>query len=173
MPTLVRKLNNPHWLKPVGGNSGQPQADALKNFNTLHNNLSVYEVADGEYDAASLAVAVAAGTDRLQEVHFVVFDCKLVTELGIPINKTQGGTPDQYANALHRNLRIGTPKKLCALTEAIIYHRLEIERLLQPDVEKRVVNAIKNGSIDPKKLRESMREALQKSHPGLLNGGTQ
>ena len=172
MPTLVRKLKNLDSLEPVGADSGEPQADALINFQTSHNKLSVYEVVDGECDAARLAVAIAAGTDRPQEVAFVVFDCQLVMELDITIDMTEGGTPDQDANALHRDLQIGTPKKLGALTEAIISHRLEVRRLIQPVVQSQIVNGIKNGSIDPQKLNKPMRKYLKSLDPNLIKGST-
>ena len=167
MPTLVRKLKDFDSLEPVGGDPDKPQADALINFQTSHNKLSVYEVEDGEYDATRLAVAIVAGTDRPQEVAFVVFDGQLVTELDIPIKKSKGGTPDQHANVLHRDLEIGTPKKLAALTEAIIHKRITARRLQQPNVVERLVNAIKNGSIEFKKLNKPMRKALQEMDSSL------
>lgn len=168
MPNLVRNLTDPHLLLLGGENPSEPQADALKNFRTKDNKLSVYEVKDGAYDAVRLAVSVVAGADRLVEVHFVVFNSELVTELGILIEKTEGKTPDRHANDQHYDLQIGTPKKLGALTEAIIYNPLDIKRILQPEVEKLVVDAIKDGSIDKRKLNRPMRKALKESHPGLL-----
>lgn len=172
MPTLVRKLNNFNTLEPVGVDLGEPQADALKNFNTTNNNLSVYEVANVECDAERLAIALAANTERLDKVDFVVFDCQLATKLDIPIKPTKGKTPDQRANDRHRDLQIETSKRLCDLTEAIVYRRLEVKRLLQFEVKERIVNAIKNGSIDPGQLKKPMREALEESHPGITKGGS-
>ena len=125
----------------------------------------VFEVAGGEFDAARLAVAAAATSQHIDKVEFVVFDGKLATELDIPIDKTQGKTLDQHANPLHRDLKIGSGKKLCALTEALIDPRFKVQRLAQFEVAERIRNAIKNGSIDQDKLEESMREALKKFPP--------
>lgn len=172
MPTLVRNLNNGAWLDYVDEAPGELQADALKNFKTKNNKLSVFEVASGECNAERLAVAVAASADYLDKVDFVVFDHHLPTKLNISIDKTAGGTHDQQANALHFNLLILTAKKLCGLAEAICCSS-QAQRIQKPDVARRLLRAIDNGLIDENDLKKSMQADLKKFRSRSTTGGNQ
>ena len=172
MPTLVRNLNNFHWLDPVGGDPAEPQADALKIFQTTDNEVSVYEVTDSEYDAARLAVAVIAKASRPEKVDFVVFDRQLATQLDISIRETAGETLDTQANNRHRHLLIGTAKKLHALTEAI-FRSPKARRLQKHEVAELLLNAIDNGSIDEQELAGSMQEQLKKYRQRIAAGGNE
>ena len=160
MSNLVRRLKNGTWLASTDGESGDLRSDALKNFNTTNNKLSVFEIDGSVYSAERMAIAVAARSQRLEQVDYIEFEHQIAFELEILLDETAGDTPDQEANKLHRDLQIGSTKKLCALAEAI-YRTSKPQRVSKPNVAKLLLNAIDDGLIDLKCLEVSMRKELE------------
>lgn len=159
MATLVRKLRKLTHIDPSASIGGEVQADALKNFDTTDNRLSVFEVPETGLDAARLAAAVAFERDNLDHVDYVVFDSALLQKLGIEIKATPGGTPHSSANPQHRDLQIDTGRRLLSYAQAMMEFGL-LRRVLKPIVANFLAEAVRAGEVELDRLKPGLRKEL-------------
>lgn len=71
--------------KEIGG----LQADALKNFKTTENKLSVYQIEniDDRTLVIRVLAAIAAGRDKPGEIDYAIFDSMILKKIGINVEQ--------------------------------------------------------------------------------------
>lgn len=160
MPELLRNIDKLAWIDPKRAEVlGGLQADALKSFRTTENMLSTYRLDADGLSVTRLAVAVAAGKERLDNVDYAVFDFDIVTRLGILAKSTLGNTPDERANEKHLDLEVLTAIRLCNLVRAIQEHG-EFQRVSKRQVCSHVAQAVQNGEINRDRLKPKIQEQV-------------
>ncbi len=114
-------------------------ADVLGDLKTTGDELSVYEVTD-TISPERIAIALAATKNKPDQTAYAVFDHTAVERLGIATSaEVPGNTPDAAVNALHRDLRIGTVRRL--LDVAAVIASADIV----PILKNTVVGLLKDG----------------------------
>jgi hypothetical protein len=149
---LVRKLENRVWLDPEDSKDQNGiKADALKNFKTSTNTLSVF-IADDEEKISRILAAIAAGADKIDRVDYSIFDTDILDQYGIKYEKCLGETPDEVVNQLHVDLRDLTASQVCLLAQDI-QSNSSLERLSKKDVEKAIYNGLDNNFLKRELVR--------------------
>ncbi len=140
---------------------GGLQADALKNFRTKENALSVYEVQNELTDIQRILAAIAGTRDNVQEVEYATFDSNLLEELEIKTNKIKGDTADDTVNNLHIDLIDLTAKQVCLLASSI-QKAGELTRMLKKKIGKKIIEGLKEGYLNKNKINEKLLPKLAK-----------
>ncbi len=121
-------------------------ADVLTDLRTAGDNLSVFEVT-GAVNAERIATAVAATKANPDQTAYAVFDRAAVEGLGIATSaQAMGSTPDMTVNALHRDLHVGTVRKLLDLAGVIA--GVEIIPILKTKVVGLLKEGFESGRLD-------------------------
>jgi len=120
VPLLLRRVHRGKWLPGAGEGQRPDDEVAAEDFEDPDNEISVWEV-DAERSNLNRVVAAIAGRrDHLSDLHYVLFDSVLVTNLAINIANGDGDTRDHYANVTwHRNLINASPPQILTLVPAI------------------------------------------------------
>ena len=157
---LIRKLENKLWLDKQIAQHSNPsttlnaQADAVKNFRTRNNALSVF-IADDADNINRILAAIAAGSDKIYNADYAIFDADILDQHQINYEKCPGETPDTTVNELHVDLKNLTAHQICLLTQDI-QNQGTIDR-----VSKRDINAeINKGLAENYLKRECIRARL-------------
>lgn len=156
MTLLLRTVRQNRWYRSEADPwliKGDVPADPLGDLATNQNRLSVWEVATDRANIERIVRAVAVGRDRVADMGYVLFDSTFLPA-GISIEQTKGTTPDEDANAWHRDLVDLSGSKLVALTKAILENG-ESDTLLK----RRLLELIEDG-IQAKELPERLRSKL-------------
>jgi hypothetical protein len=79
---------------------GEPDylADCLSDFRISEGKLSVWLIAEDKSNIDRVLAALAATRDKLQDMGYVLFDSGVLERCEIKFEKSEGGTPDSYAN---------------------------------------------------------------------------
>jgi hypothetical protein len=156
MPLLLRTVRQNRWLKdeaaPFLAIDDVP-ADPVCDLQTQQNLLSVWEVARDRSNIERIVRAVAIGREVIADLGYVVFDSGLLPAAGIKILENKGKSPDEEANAWHRDLVV-SGNKLVALTKAILRHG-ESGTVLKVRLRQLVEEGIRDRQI-PEKLRAKL-----------------
>jgi hypothetical protein len=147
---LVRKLDNKLWLdKEISEklHGGEIQGDALKNFRSSKNRLSLF-IADETDNIIRIAAAIAAGgdKDKVSNIDYAIIDRRLLDQHDIQYEKCPGETPDSEINELHVDLVNLTARKINLLAELIQNHGT-LERLSGRKVEQAIREGLANGFL--------------------------
>ncbi|MFH1563085.1 MAG: hypothetical protein ABIF11_06695 [Nitrospirota bacterium] len=162
MSILFRKLERKVYMDPQKANElGGPQADALKNFKTKENALSVYEVENELTDIERILAAIAGTRDNVQEVEYASFDSNLLAEHEIKTNKIKGDTADDEVNNLHIDLIDLTAKQLYLLASSIQKDG-KLIRILKKEIGIKITEGLKEGYLDKNKINEKLLHKLAK-----------
>ena len=156
---FVRNLKKGTWCERLPDNPETVRPDALKNFATEQDRLSVFECDGEKQHADRVAVAVATGRNRLTEVEYILFGDDLNTELGIQVEKSEGRTKDKVANSHHRDLTISSANQLAELVTNVCA-RSAVTRLEAFEVAPLLLCAIESGRIDRTHLHEQLLRDL-------------
>lgn len=89
--------------------------DLLTDFRVQDNGLSVYVVDEQQARATQIAVAIAASRQKVQEVDYVLFDARLMDELGFTRKSTSGKVADPEVVGWHQDVTIATVNALARL----------------------------------------------------------
>lgn len=156
MPLLLRTVRQNRWLKddaaPFLANDDVP-ADPFCDLQTRENLLSVWEVAQDRSNIERIVRAVAIGRHEIANMGYVVFDSGLLPAAGIEVRENQGESPDNGANAWHRDLVV-SGNKLVALTKAILRHG-ESGAVLKLRLRQLIEEGIRDGQI-PERTRAKL-----------------
>jgi len=147
VPLFVRAgLRYDRWLETEGREPLDFPADVLTDLKTTGDQLSVFEVT-GTIDAERIAIAVAAGKREPDDTSYAVFDRVAAETLGIVVSPDKpGGTFDADVNALHRDLLIGTARRL--LDFAGLLASGEIAALPKKRVAELLKKGFESGRLD-------------------------
>lgn len=159
----LRKLDNKLWLDKEISHSevdGSIQADALKNFKTTANKLSIFRIDDVHRQLVRVLVAIAAGGDKVDHCDYVLFDIGIITELGIKLAEIPGDTLDEEINQLHLDLVRLSGEQVLALAQRL-QESGEIGRIGPKEMGKAIAEGVKQGNIEKGKLRPKMLDRLK------------
>jgi len=159
---LLRKLEKKIWMDPqIAINLGGLQADALKNFSTTSNALSVYYAGNDTIPTERILAAIAGGRENIQEVDYAVFDSKLLEKHEIKTNQINGKTADDKVNELHLDLVELTANQIYLLASSIQISG-ELKRISKINIGRKISIGLKEGCLDQKKVNQSLIPKLNK-----------
>ena len=162
MSILFRKLQKKLFMDPQKAKElGGLQADALKNFTTMENALSLWEIQNELNDIERILAAIAGTRDNVQEVEYATFDSKILEELEIKTNKIRGDTADDKVNNLHIDIIDLTAKQVYLLASSIQKDG-ELRRILKNKIGRKITENLKVGYLDKRKIDEKLLPKLAK-----------
>lgn len=164
MTFLLRKLEKKIWLDPqVNEEHGGLQADALNNFITKSNSLSVFVInkEDLVSDVLNVLVAITATRDVIKEVDYALFEPSILNDLSIKTSHDLGTTPDNEINKKHLNLINLNANQIVELAMSIIKNG-SIKREASKRIGMTLSKAIDNGSISMDSLNPKISPHLGK-----------
>jgi hypothetical protein len=146
------------WLdRQIAEEFGGLQADALKNFKTSENKISVYKVDEDntQESAIRILVALACGRHFLDKVDYALFDSDIIKKLNIQFDVIEGTTPDKIVNKLHIDLKKLSGDLICELAKSI-QNTGELERLYRKDIEKAIKLGIEKKQLQVEKINSQL-----------------
>ena len=167
MPRLIRQLDQKIWLdRQIANSFGGLQADALKNFRTSENSLSVFKIDEDNIDKSVMRILVALACCRqtFDKVDYALFDSDIIEDLDIEFDEIEGATPDQTVNELHVDLKQLSGDVICGLAKSI-QNTGKLDRLLRKDIEKAIIEGIKNAQIQVEKINPQLVNKIKQLFP--------
>lgn len=156
MGIVIRKLTKKLWLDlEIANELGGLQGDALKNFATTSNTLSLFYI-DDTVTPERVAAVIALGRNQFDIVDYALFDEAILGEIGLELDKKPGTTVDVLVNGSHVNVVRLTAEKVRALAE-----RIQLTGQLKTLTTQRLIAL-------SKKLVADGAIALEKVNPKLL-----
>ncbi len=163
MPYLIRKLEKKIWLdivvaKEIGG----LQADALKNFKTTENKLSVYQIEniDDRTLVIRVLAAIAAGRDKPGEIDYAIFDSMILKKVGINVEQIEGDTADQEINKLHLDLTQLKAEQILFLAEYVQKEGI-LERISKREITQSLTTGLEKGKLLKSKVNLKLLNKLR------------
>ncbi len=164
---LLRKLRKKrHWDVKDWLGTEDVQADVLKDFETVDNELSVYLVEHDRSNLERIVAALALNTDHVDIVDISLVDQAVLNKFHIEFNDAPGNTKDGQVNEWHRNLVRLTARKVANLVGTIRTDG-EIKRYVLSAVKETIRASLDAGFVVPAQLNNHMRGSL--SRHGLLS----
>jgi hypothetical protein len=163
VPKLIRQLNSKIWLdRQIAEKLGGLQADALKNFRTSENKMSVFKVdEENRQDSViRILVALACGRQSLDKIDYALFDSEIINKLDIQFDEIEGTTPDQTVNKLHIDLIKLSGYKICELAKSI-QNSGEIDRLYPKDIGKAINKGIEKRQLQIEKINSQLLSKIK------------
>lgn len=167
---LARVISRAKWEQKKWMDEGQISADAVTaDLRTQNNSLSFWRCADGtDEEINNVALAIAAGRDKIDKVEIVLIDDEDLKTDGQTIKTSDGRTPVESLVRLHVDVtqldycRLGkVARRVASAVAADQCHRIPKNR-----IAKLLVTAITVGEIlQIGKLNEKLRLQVQE----LLN----
>ncbi len=167
MAYVLRKVEKTWWYKDQRDQfewltEGELLADILcAEMATVNGMLSVYFLDAEKSYLDRVVAAIACTRNYLQNLDYV-----LIPEADLKgvyfIENTPGETPDRFVNELHRDVVHLTPSLLNGLTYKIRDCRASICRYKRNKLKRTILQEIRNGNIDPNRLKEPLRTSLSK-----------
>jgi len=159
MPLLLHTVRQNRWLKDEARpwlENGDVPADALSDLRTSQNELSVWEVAADRSNLERIVRALVITRQDIAHTGFVLFESEWLGAIGIAVSADRPGkTPDEGANAWHRDLIDLSGNKLVALTKTIL------ERGDSGTVLKKRLYELVEAGIREKQLPEKFRSMIK------------
>ena len=171
MPFVFRKLDRKARLYRVKWTeTDDVQADALREFRTRENALSIWLIDDNRSNLERVIAAVAAGRDRLCNLDYALIEHTLLDELDIQVSPQEGESVDDDANRRwHQDLERLSATKVVQLAVAVQRTEGGLQRVQKRAVGQLIATSIRNGFINPnridERLMDDLADALQKLPP--------
>ena len=161
---VARKISRSKWEKHPEFAEGEIQADAVTaDLRTNKNVLSFWRCQSGEImDVENVALAIAAAADRIEKVDVVLLPTDQLLEDRQTFMDSPGRTPvadlvDSHVDLSRLDLvRLG--RLANRVVEAIGAGRTQ--RVPRARVKSLLVNAVLTNRIEPERLSEKIRRAL-------------
>ena len=153
MPLYLRKIDSKRvwdndeplpWLA-----EDDIQADPVTDLKTSNNILSVFYVTDKTTGLDRIVAALAATRNSINHLDYILFDERLLLELGIKIARKTGETPDEQVNDWHRDLIELSGFKLVKLVK-LIFTKGTIGRIQERRVKQLIKNSTDSGWLSRK-----------------------
>lgn len=162
---LVRKITRAKWDKQPGLADREIAADAITgDLRTQGNTLSFWRCRSGtDRDTDEAALAIAAGSDRLDKLDLVWLDDDELKTDGHTLRDTPGLTPardlvDRHVDVANLDYtRLG--RVATHVAAAIEAHRFR--RLQRARVRELLSTAVDQGRIDLDALKSTLREEIE------------
>jgi hypothetical protein len=161
VPRVIRLLEQKAWLDNLTDQPDLLQADALKNFKTQSNKLSIFKIVEeGDGDnVLRILVAYAATRDNVDKVDYAIFEERVLQDLEIQKVVSIGATADDLVNSLHMDLVDLTGQTICYLA-ARIQREGNIERINKREVESALRSAKLRGYLQAEKINHTLSAKL-------------
>jgi hypothetical protein len=166
MPLFLRVISSLNsWdteKDPLQLSIDDVSADMVTDLRTTDNNLSVFQIENDGSNVNRIITALAATRTHLQPSFFLVFDSNLLDRLKIELEKTRGGTPDDFVNDFHRNLKVLSGMKLIELAKELLINSEQCSR--DPaEVAQYLQDAEAAGRVNLKEgLKSEVAKALKR-----------
>jgi hypothetical protein len=121
--------------------------------------LSVYEVPEDEATITRVIVAFAATMEHKDKRDYVLFPNELVEQVGLRIVNEAGKTPDDAANALHRDIVTMTCAQFGGLYD-LMFRRGRVGRREPWEIEERIKDGILAGRLDRYRVNRQLLKRL-------------
>ena len=159
MPTFLRTVRKSRWSAPswAGGFASDRQGDALVDFSTKFNVLSVYLV-DSDDAIQQVVAGLAAGRCNLTNFDYAVLEADVLDRMNLRVVQTLGKTLHQEANNLHHDIVDLTAANVIDLVQSITTS--SVQRVPMPKVKAFLECSIRDGHIDVGALKESLSRKL-------------
>jgi hypothetical protein len=131
-------------------------ADALGEFRTKDNTLSVYRLDADRANAPRILAAIGSRAQEIVHTDCLIFSDDLVSRIGINVQKTDGQTPDRVANQWHFDLSDLTATQLRNLAEDLVHHAV-LESYLADDLIAALRDAASAGDVDKDAVNKKVR----------------
>lgn len=160
MPRFLRTVRKARWSNPswAGGLASDQQGDALADFSTTSNALSVYLV-DSEDAIQQVVAGLAAGRSSLSNLDYAVIEADLLDRMNLQAVQTPGQTPHQEANNLHHDIVNLTAANVLGLVQSITINN--VQRVPVQKVKAFLERSIRDGHIDTGALGDSLSRKLR------------
>lgn len=173
MSLILRVIRQHRWDRPASGDwldDDDVPADPMADFaNTNENRLPIWLVDDEKTNLKQIVVAMAGNREKLDKLDYVLFPQAYLDAAEIVREVAHGDTPDNEANAWHRDLVKLSANKVVALMKMVWKRDNEQERIAKADVRAGIVDAVLEGRIPLRKLSRKLRAAIEP----LSSGGTE
>lgn len=160
MPFFLRKVRFNKWLRTEECPwlaEGELQADSLVDLCTDNNALSVWQIDDSQSNLERVIVALAANCYRIQNVDYIIFDQKMLSEIGVRVEKTEGNTHDRDANtSWHYDFKNLSAQKLMRLATMTMNNDEVLIRSPKKKIIQMVKRFVESGLIDHGKLSKGV-----------------
>lgn len=165
MPSLLRVANKRRWdwnssdfsWLPPGEIPAAPFGDLAPSTASA---LSVWLIEDDESNLDRIVAALAACRKHLDKFDYALIDERALVELGIQMEAKAEPCPDQEASERwHRNMVRLTSAHLNALVN-LIRSSGQLKRLLKPQVEALLKEAITSGRLDLSRIERGLLDSL-------------
>lgn len=154
---MVRRgrWSNPPW---IGGLASSRQGDALGDFGTRCNKLSVYLV-NSEDEIQQVVTGLAAARKSLSNLDYTIIEVDLLRKLNLSTIQIPGKTPHRGANDLHHDIVNLTADNILALIQSVAL--CDVKRCPAPEVKTLLESSIEDGDILKEKLEGSLSSKLK------------
>ena len=166
MSRYVRKLINKNWLdkeivsKNVWLDPDFILADALRNFTSSKNELSVFLLENDDQIELILS-AIVASSKSLDNTDYVIIDRSLIDSLDIAIEEDLGKTLNNSINKLHLNLTQLSAEKVLKLARAI-QEQGQIGRINKNRIAAAIQRQIVEGHLNENELTDEVRDKVKR-----------
>lgn len=150
------RINPQEWLEP-----NDVPGDLLTDIGTKRNELSVFEVKNNKSNLDQIISAMAANRKDPIHIDYILIEMDSIVGENYALKKADGRTLiDEVNKNFHLNIEKLSGNRLVELAK--ILSTKEVVTVRTKNVLKKVRLSVDNGEIDPKKLSEEMREAVEK-----------
>lgn len=166
MPFFLRAANRRRWdwessddyrWLPAGEIPASPFGDLSPSVESA---LSVWFVDDEQLNLRRVVGALAAGRKHLDKFDYLLIEEQAVVDLRLQVEAKAEPCPDQDASARwHHNVTRLTESQLCGLVRHI-QATGRVARMLKPDVENILKEAVAENRLDPARVDKSLLDAL-------------
>jgi hypothetical protein len=159
---LLRKISKAKWLPaPWTDDPTAIQAEALADLKANGNELSFWSIETDKANLDDVLVALAAEGDRIDKLDYVLIECSVVEELGIPCVHSEGKTPHVVARKeFHRDLVNLTVQHIAGLAGAFKARQPTHERVPANRVRSLLRAALAAGQLERADLKPVLLAAL-------------
>jgi len=99
MPLALRIIRRRRWDTLPWLSEYEIQADALNDFGTKDNQLSLWIIDDNKSNLNRVVTAYAAKRDEVTNLDYALFDVQILSDLNVNYENAPGDTPDEMANS--------------------------------------------------------------------------
>ena len=164
MPLVFRKIRQSRWIKEdldfAWLGSGEIPGDPLGDLAPLKGDLSVFLINDGRSDPERVAAAMVTKQASLSNVDYVLAELGDLQNIGFEFEEAEGETADGLVNSWHRNIIELSGSKVLALASTLWISHLQIGRVSEKKVWKRIVEGVSTGEIDRSKLSSNIKKLI-------------
>lgn len=144
------------WLPP-GETPAAPFGDLAPSTASA---LSVWLLEDDESNLDRIVAVLAAGRQHVDKFDYALIDERALGKLGIQIEaKAEPCADDEASARWHRNIVRLTSADLNALVR-LIHSRGQVKRLLKPQVEAILTDAVASGRLDLSRIEKRLLDSL-------------